>query len=207
MNLAHLVGTYGYAGLFVMLLLEYVILIVPGETTLTTAGALWRSGAYHFHFVNLVIVTGLGTFTGSMLAYAIGRLFGRPLLVKYGKYVFLTPGRLERSESVFKKYTVLALILSRYIAVVRDILPYIAGVNRVKLVLFVPIMFFTSFLWTASFLAAGGFLMQLWLMVRTHWQTDLLPAVAIVLLMGAGYWMLHRRIDQRLKDSNQQIKS
>ncbi|MCF8564233.1 DedA family protein [Alicyclobacillus tolerans] len=204
-NITHFVGTYGYPGLFIMMVLEYVILIVPGETTLTTAGALWRSGAYHFHFSTLVIVTGLGTFTGSMLAYAIGRMFGRPLLLRYGKYIFLTPARLERSDALFKKYTILALFISRYIAVIRDILPYIAGINRVKLRIFVPIMFITSFIWTATFLAAGGLIVQMWYVVRQHWQTDLVPAILLVLLVGAGYWYIHRRIDRRLKEAKQQM--
>ena len=206
MNLAHLVGTYGYPGLFVMMILEYLILIVPGETTLTTAGVLWRSGAYHFHFVTLVVVTGFGTFAGSMLAYLIGKIFGRPLLVKYGRYVFLTPGRLDRSEQLFKRYTIVALIVSRYVAVVRDILPYIAGINRVKLSLFIPIMFVTSFLWTATFLAAGGLIGQLWLMIRTNWKADLLPSIGILLAAGLAYWYLHRRIEQRLRQSREQIK-
>lgn len=206
MNLAHLVGTYGYVGLFVMLVLEYFILIVPGETTLTTAGVLWRNGEYHFHFWTLVLVTGLGTFVGSMLAYVIGRLFGRPLLVRYGKYILLTPARLEKSEALFSRYTVFALIISRYIAVVRDILPYIAGINGVRLALFVPIMFVTSFLWTASFLAAGGLIGQLWTMVRNHWQTELLPISGVLLVGGVGYWYLHRRIEQRLKQSREQMK-
>lgn len=186
-----------------MLAIEYVILVVPGETTLTTAGILFRSGSVHFNFVLLVLVTGLGTFAGSMMAYGIGRMFGRPLLMKYGKYVMLTPARLEKSEALFKRQTVLTLIISKYIAVVRDIVPYIAGINRVKLRIFMPITLLASFMWTATFLGAGGLIGELWKVMRHHWKADLVPAIILVLLLGVGYWFLHKRLHRMTSDAEQ----
>lgn len=202
MNLAHIVSSYGYIGLFVMLAIEYIILVVPGETTLTTAGILFRSGSVHFNFVLLVLATGLGTFAGSMLAYGIGRLFGRPLLLKYGKYVMLTPKRLASSEALFQKHTILTLIISKYIAVVRDIVPYIAGINRIKLRVFIPFTLLASFMWTATFLGAGGLIGELWKVMRHHWRADLVPAIVVVALLGVGYWFLHKRLHRLTADTD-----
>ncbi|WAH35248.1 DedA family protein [Alicyclobacillus dauci] len=194
MNLAYMISTYGFLGLFVMLCLEYLILVVPGETILTTVGMLSRSGTYHFSLITLILVTGLGTFAGSVIAYGIGRLFGRPILLKYGKYVFLTTKRLEQSETLFQKRVVLTLLVSKYIAVVRDIVPYIAGMNRVRLQLFIPLSLVSSFLWTATFIEAGGIVGRLWQSLHRHWRGELLPIVLIALSAGVAYWYIHKRL-------------
>ncbi|MDQ0189207.1 DedA family protein [Alicyclobacillus cycloheptanicus] len=198
MNFMHWIQSYGYPGLYVMLALEYVIFVVPGETTLTTVGILWKNGAGHFSFLPLLLASGLGTFTGSILAYAIGRWLGRPVLVKYGKYVFLTEDRLKRSEAMFRRHTILTLVVSRYIAVVRDIVPYIAGINRVKLRVFLPIIFVASFVWTGSFILAGSLIEQALVFVVAHWRIALVPAVILAVACYFGYRALHKRLEQQL---------
>lgn len=193
-NITHLVGSYGYIGVFVMLALEYLILVVPGETTLTTVGILSHNHAYHFSDVWMVVSATLGTFTGSMIAYGIGRLFGRPLLVRYGKYVFLNEQRINQSEHLFQSYPILMLFVSKYIAVVRDVVPYIAGVNKLKLRLFVPLMFIASVFWTTTFIVAGGLIGQLWTVVQAHWRVAIGPAIAVVVLGVIAYIYIHRKM-------------
>ncbi len=198
MNFMHWVQVYGYTGMFVMLALEYIILIVPGETTLTTVGILWKNGSSHFHFLPLLAATSLGTFTGAMVAYAIGRFLGRPIVLKYGKYVFLTEARLRQSERLFERQMILTLALSRYIAVVRDVIPYIAGINKVKLRIFVPVIFLSSILWTASFLAAGTLIGQALSFVLAHWKIAIVPAVLICVAGYFAYRALHKKMEGAL---------
>lgn len=194
MHIEHLVGSYGYAGVFVMLALEYLILVVPGETTLTTVGILSHSRAYHFSDIWMVVAATLGTFAGSMVAYAIGRLFGRPLLVRYGKYVFLNEKRISQSEHLFESHPILMLFVSKYIAVVRDVVPYIAGINKIKLRLFIPMMLVASLFWTSTFILAGGLVAQLWGFVHAHWREAIGPAIAVVILGGLLYIYIHRKM-------------
>ena len=198
MNVVHMIETFRYVGLFILLALEYFILIVPGETELTTAGILSKNPIYHLNPLLIIVATGLGTFTGAMIAYWIGRLLGRPFILKYGKYVFLSSARLEQSENLFRKYTILTLVISRFIAVVRDITPYVAGINRVKLMVFAPVMLLSSFLWTASFVLFGGLIVKAWDYASKNWQKELVPivigAVALILL----YAYIHHRIKKSL---------
>lgn len=198
MHFMHWIQMYGYPAMFAALALEYVIIIVPGETTLTTMGVLWKSGSSHFHFFPLLVATSLGTFTGAMLGYAIGRWLGRPIVLKYGKYVLLTEKRLEQSERMFEQHMILTLAVSRYIAVVRDVVPYIAGINKVKLRIFVPVVFLSSILWTASFLAAGNLIAQSLSFVIAHWRIAMIPAAAIVIASYFGYRALHKKMERSL---------
>jgi len=192
MPILHVIETYRYTGLFVLLALEYLILIVPGETELTTTGVLMKDPAYHLHLWPVILATSLGTFTGAMLAYGIGRLLGRPFLLRYGKYVWLTPERLAQSEHLFLRYTILTLALSRYIAFVRDIVPYVAGMNRTPLRVFIPVILISSFVWTASFVLAGGLIVSVWETIRTHWTTVGPWAVAGVVLVLLIIWLVKR---------------
>lgn len=199
MNFMHFIQNYGTLGLFVMLALEYVIFVVPGETTLTTVGVLWRDGSSHWHFATLLVAATLGTFTGSMVAYGIGRWLGRPVLAKYGKYVFLTESRLKQSEALFHRQTVVTLIVSRYLPVVRDVIPYIAGINRVKMRIYIPVMLLASMVWTASFIAAGSLIEQALAVVLAHWKIALAPAIVVVVLAFFAYRALHKRLEQKLE--------
>lgn len=194
MNILHIIVTYRYIGLFILLALEYFILIVPGETELTTAGALTRIARYHMSPMSVIIAAGLGTFSGAMIAYGIGRWLGRPFIVKYGKYVFLTEARLRRSEQLFDKYTVSTIVISRYIAFVRDIVPYVAGINRIKLSLFIPVLLVSSFLWTASFVLIGGVIVAAFHWITAHWQQDTAVIVLCIALVVGLYVYVHRKL-------------
>ncbi|MCY0875596.1 MAG: DedA family protein [Firmicutes bacterium] len=194
MQILAIITTYRYIGLFILLALEYFILIVPGETELTTAGALTRIPHYHLAPVPVILATGLGTFAGAMIAYGLGRWLGRPFIVKYGKYVFLTEARLQRSESLFQKYTILTIVVSRYIAFVRDIVPYVAGINRVKLRIFVPVLLLSSLLWTTSFVLLGGVVVEAVHWILAHWKQDTAFIVVAVLVTVGLYLYIHRKL-------------
>ncbi len=117
-----------------------------------------------------------------------------PVLEKYGKYVFLTPARLEQSEAMFERFSWVTLLISRYIAVVRDILPYITGIQRMRLRTYVPLMLAGSLLWSATFIYLGGLLDHLFKLLEADWKQELVPAIVMVIALAAGYWVLHRKL-------------
>jgi membrane protein DedA with SNARE-associated domain len=194
-----LLQTYGYFGLFGALALEYLFVPVPGETTLTAIGILWQSQAYHLRLLWLLMSTTLGTFTGSLIAYLIGRTLGRSFIERFGRLIRLTPDRINKAEALFHKYTVPTLILSRYIAVVRILVPYIAGINRVRLWVYVPVMLISSLAWTTTFILAGTAIERVWHQVLHHWRQELVPAILIVAAIAVGYVYLHRWIQRRVE--------
>jgi membrane protein DedA with SNARE-associated domain len=199
-QITYLLNTYGYWGLFAALTLEYLFVPVPGETTLTTSGVLWQDPKYHLQLFWLLAATTLGTFTGTMFGYVVGRVLGRPFLERFGRYIRLTPARIDKADALFRKYTLPTLIFSRYIAGIRVIVPYIAGINRVRLVVYIPVMLVSSLAWTATFILAGSVIAHAWHNVVRHWQRDLAPAIIILLIIAVGYYYLHRGMKRKFAE-------
>jgi membrane protein DedA with SNARE-associated domain len=198
-HIAHLLSTYGYWGLCGGLALEYLFIPVPGETTLTAAGIMWNKHTYNLNLFWLLVSTTLGTFAGSMFGYLIGRAFGRPFLVKFGKYIRLTPERIDKADRIFAKYTVPTLLLSRYIAGIRIIVPYIAGINRVRLWVYAPVMLVSSLIWTSTFILAGSVIEQAFHQLVTNWQKNLVPVLLVAAVLVAGYIYFHRWLKRKMK--------
>lgn len=191
-HLLHLLQTYGTGGLFVWLMMEYFFIPVPGETTLVSVGILWQSHTIHIPLIWLVLSTTLGTFAGSLLGYLIGRTLGRPFLERFGRYVFLTPQRIDKADHLFVRYTIPTLVFSRFIAGVRIIIPYVAGINKVPFGLYASVMLVSSLLWTSTFILAGNVIDRAWSRFIGHWHAELVPAILIVIALIIGYLYLHR---------------
>jgi membrane protein DedA with SNARE-associated domain len=197
-HIAHLLSTYGYWGLCGGLALEYLFIPVPGETTLTAAGIMWHKHTYNLNLFWLLVSTTLGTFAGSMFGYLIGRAFGRPFLVRFGKYIRLTPERIDKADRIFAKYTLPTLFLSRYIAGIRIIVPYIAGINRVRLWVYAPVMFVSSLIWTTTFILAGSVIEQAFQRLITDWQKNLVPVLLVLAVLVVGYVYFHRWLKRKM---------
>ena len=78
--------TYGYAAMFIAMVLEYANIPIPSEIVLGFAGYLISQGIFDLH--TTMVVGTLAGIVGSILSYWMGKYGGRPLLLKYGKYVF-----------------------------------------------------------------------------------------------------------------------
>lgn len=93
---------YGYLGVFFILLLEMIGIPFPAETTLTISGFEWTQGV--FRLVPLLVAASGGNIFGSTIAYGIGRFLGRPVIVRFGKYIGITNERLDKANVTFNRF-------------------------------------------------------------------------------------------------------
>lgn len=196
MGFEHIIMTYGYLGVIVLLALEYLILVVPGETLLTTLGVLSHTNQVHFNLPLLILSASTGTFAGSMISYLIGRALGRPVIQRYGKYIFITEKRLRQTERLFQRQAVWTLLITKFIAVIRDIIPYVAGINKVKLKVYIPVQAVASILWTSTFLLGGNLLERAGSSIYHHWKIELIPGVLLLAGVIFGYRLIHKRLNR-----------
>ncbi|HTU82407.1 MAG TPA: DedA family protein [Candidatus Acidoferrales bacterium] len=145
-----LVDHFGYAGLFVALILGNIGLPVGSELVVPTAGALTATG--HLSNVWLTIVVALlGEVTGESIAYAIGRYGGVPVIERYGKYAHVRHEHLQRIHVFFERYGTFAIFICRFLPFIRGVAGFPAGIAEMNLAHF--------YVWT--FLGSGIFLTAL----------------------------------------------
>jgi len=157
-NVLVLLHQYGYVGIFFILLTEMIGVPFPAETTLTISGVEWSQG--NFSFVPLFLVAAIGNIVGSTIAY--GTYLGRPVLLRYGRFVGISEERLKKAEAKFERRRHLVLLIGKFVAGVRVLVPYLAGINRMNFVLFSVYNTVSAFLWAMFFILEGRYLGLLW---------------------------------------------
>lgn len=135
----------GYVGIFLLMAMESSICPVPSEVVVIPAAIASTQG--HLNFWGVIFVAALGTWAGSALTYWFALIVGRPLILKYGKYIFMPPGELARAEVFMERYEKGAIFFSRLLPVVRHLISIPAGLIRMNFWAFSLYTFVGSFLW------------------------------------------------------------
>src|SRR5437773_10778899 len=126
--------TGGYTGIIVLMAMESSIFPVPSEVVIPPAAFLAAQGK--LSFAGVVLAGTLGSYLGSAITYWASRLIGRPLIVKYGRFVLLSPKKLERAEDWLARYEAGGVFFARLLPVVRHLISIPAGVVRVNFAVF-----------------------------------------------------------------------
>lgn len=155
LDLPHLIQTVSYAGIAGIVFAESGLLagfFLPGDSLLITAGILAKSGQLHLALV--MVAVALGAIIGDSAGYFIGRKFG-PSVFKRQNSRFFKPEYVERTHAFFEKHGGKALILARFVPVVRTVAPTMAGVGSMSYGQFLRYNVVGGLLWAVSVPALG----------------------------------------------------
>jgi len=137
----------------------------------------------------------LGNTIGSLLAYYAGAWGGRPLLLRYGRFVLVTPRELDTADRWFQRHGEVAVFISRLLPVVRTFISVPAGIARMNVWRFTALTFLGSFPWSLG-LAWGGFLLgEHWERLSHYFKPVTIPmAVAILILIAYHFYRRFREL-------------
>ena len=152
----------GYPGLFLLIVLESTMVPVPSLLVMPFAG-YWASRG-HFSLAAILLINAAGALTGSLLSYWLGAAGGKPALLRWGKYVFVRPADLEKTEQFFARYGVWTVLIARFLPVVRHLISVPAGIARMKLPTFMVQTLIGASIW-------GGGLMVLGYQIGENWES------------------------------------
>src|SRR5712672_667034 len=124
----HYMLLYGYWAVFFGVMLENAGLPVPGETILLIAGYFASTGEFHIGLVMLIAATG--AVVGDNIGFAIGHHFGRNVLLRVGRFFFLTPKRFEHMEHYFESHGNKTILVARFITGLRVFAALLAGASK-----------------------------------------------------------------------------
>ncbi len=127
------IGSMGYPGILLLMAMESSIIPVPSELVMPPAGYLAQQGKMN---MALVILCGtFGSLIGAYANYFVSRYLGRPLILKYGKYVLIPADKFIRVEQFFLKHGEISTFIGRLLPVIRHLISIpagVAGMNHFK---------------------------------------------------------------------------
>ena len=165
---------------------------LPGELVLLTAAAFAAQGA--LHPVGVVIAAWVGTLIGGTGGYWLGRTGGLALVVRYGPWFGLTKRRVVWARGFFESHGAKTVLVARFVAVLRMIAGILAGVTRMRFVVFSIANAVGGLLWAAAF-GALGYVFGRNLPLLEHYlrRFTALALVLTVLVVLALIWRWRRQ--------------
>lgn len=179
-DLIELIKTVGYFGVFGIIFAESGLLIgffFPGDSLLFTAGFLASQGFLNIWF--LAIGCFLSAVLGDSVGYAFGKRVGRRLFRREDSLLF-HKDHLLKAENFYKEHGGKAIVLARFMPIVRTFAPIVAGIGTMHYSRFIVFNVFGGLLWAGGISLAGYFLGSLIPDVDTY----LLPIVLVIIVIS-----------------------
>lgn len=174
---------YGYVAMFIAMVLENANIPIPSEIVLGFAGYLIAQGVFTMNTTIIVgVVAGI---VGSILSYWMGEYGGRPLLLKYGKYVFFNEHKFNAAEKLFNKYGGLSVFIGRLLPGVRTFISFPAGMARYPMTPFVIWTIVGTIPWTILLVWLGKKLGDHWQNLIQYNHVFVVIMVAVFAVLGA----------------------
>jgi membrane-associated protein len=168
------------------------VFFMPGDSLLFTIGlAIQNPQTVDLH-VNIVAACSVLTaaaFLGNVVGYEIGRAAGAPLYSRGGR--LLKPEYFDKAHAFFEKHGNKAIVLARFVPVVRTFITAVAGVSKMDRQRFFTYSFIGALLWASGVTLLGYFLGQV-AFVRNHIEVMLILIVALSLVPVGVEYLLHR---------------
>lgn len=198
----NLIGSFGYFGMFLGMVLEAVIIIIPSELILATGGILAGRGI--FSFVGAFLTGVLGSLFCAVIIYAMGYYGGKGFVKKYGKYFFMKEDDLNKTDSWFEKYGLIAACIGRNVPIIRTLISLPIGITRLPFKKFLVYTLIGSIPWTFVFVYFGYSLGNNWTVLSTFTSKMKLPIRILILLLILS-WIFVKIKNIYIKKKSQSI--
>jgi membrane protein DedA with SNARE-associated domain len=142
MSLEQLVAEYGYLAILIGTFLE-------GETILVLGGLAAHDGLLQLKLV--ILSAFVGSLIGDQLAFFVGRRWGAPWLARHPNW----EGRVARARELVERHQILIILVFRFLYGLRNVIPFVLGMSRVKVSRFIPLNIVGAAVWAVA-LATGG---------------------------------------------------
>lgn len=194
-NFTWIIVNWGILAVAIVVGLESMGLPLPGETLLV-ASAIYAAHNPDLNIVYLVGAAAAGAIIGDNAGYWIGSRFGYPLLKRHGAKIHLPESRVRLGQYLFDRYGFWVVFLGRFVALLRILAAFLAGVNRMNWATFFTANALGGVLW-ASVFGFGGYYLGNAILDAGHTFGPVIFAAAVVAFFTGGY--LVRRYEAKLQ--------
>jgi membrane protein DedA with SNARE-associated domain len=184
------VDHWGYFGIFVAMFLESSFFPFPSEVIMIPAGYLAFGGQMNLFAAILVGIAG--SLAGAVFNYYLAVWLGRPLLERYGRYIFLKPETLDRLEAFFLRHGEISTFSGRLIPGIRQYISLPAGLSGMPLGKFSLFTMLGAGIWVSVLTLLGYFVGKNEDLVGDYLHNATLIALLSVAGLVLFYWLRHR---------------
>jgi membrane-associated protein len=187
-DLSDTLGSWTYALVGGMAFLEtgaFVGLIAPGETAVVLGGVVAAQGGVDL--VPMLLIVWMSAAAGDLASFMLGRRLGRRFLVVRGPRLGMTADRLARVDGFFDRHGAKAILVGRFVGIVRAVAPFLAGASGLSLRRFLPWSLLGTAAWAAAFTLVGYAFHE-----SFSSAADLLTHVALAAAVGIGLVLAFR---------------
>ncbi|MBQ3346888.1 MAG: DedA family protein [Synergistaceae bacterium] len=189
--LVETIGKMGYTGIISLMFLESSFFPFPSEVVMPPAGYLAWKGEMS---LPLVIIAGIaGSLLGALFNYWLAVKLGRPFLIKYGKYFFISRESIDKADEFFRKHGHVSTLVGRLLPVIRQYISLPAGIARMPMKTF---MLFTSIgagAWVVVLTFAGYLLGEHQDLLKEYLHVITIACVALAVIIAVGYMFVLKR--------------
>ena len=185
--LVETIGQMGYTGIVALMFLESSFFPFPSEVVMPPAGYLAWKGEMS---LTLALLAGIaGSILGAVFNYWLAVKLGRPLLLKYGKYFFISEQSIDKAEKFFQKHGHISTLVGRLLPVIRQYISLPAGIARMPMKTFI---FFTTLgagAWVIILTLAGYLLGEHQDLLAKYLHVISIACVGVACLIALGYYL------------------
>jgi membrane-associated protein len=195
-HLAEFVGRYGvwvYGVLFAIIFAETGLVVtpfLPGDSLLFAAGAIAATGALDVRLLFLLLAAA--AILGNTVNYSIGHFVGPRVFRSDQSHPLLNRQHLDRAHAFFEKYGGMAVVLTRFVPIIRTFVPFVAGAGAMRYATFALFNVLGGALWVGICLGAGYAFGNV-PVVKNNFSLVAIGIVAVSLLPMVVEWLRHRK--------------
>ncbi len=192
-----LYDTVGWFGVVIAMAIESACIPLPSEVVMPLAGwflveargdsAIWTLWAG--------LMGAIGCTIGSAIAYWVGAIGGRPFILKYGRYVLISPHHVDLADRWFAQRGEVMAFVSRLLPIVRTFISFPAGVARMNFPKFLIYSFLGSLPWCWALAYGGYYFGARWEELRAVMRPFDYPIAAVIVAFAV--WFIWRGIKNR----------
>lgn len=188
----------GLAAVFLFGFLEACCVPIPSEITFGFAGVL--AGEGRLNIVAVIVVGTVAELAGSMVAYGIGRVGGRPLVHRFGRYLLITRGDMDRAERFFVGRGMWGVPVGRALPVVRTFVSIVSGFIEMPVMLFGVLSLIGTAIWVTAIALVGYAVGNTWESIAKG-ISDAGYVIVAVAVVGIAVFVVHRVRALRAEDA------
>ena len=193
------ISNLGYTGIFALMVLESALIPIPSEIIMPFSGFLVSEKK--LDFAATVLAGSVGNLVGSVATYYLGQKIRRDVILRYGRFLFITETHLAFADRIFQKHGSKITFAGRLLPAVRTYVSLPAGIAKTPIKIFVLYTFAGSIIWNVMLVYVGVQLGENWKNIDSY--SIVLDVIGAAAVIGFIIWFIRSNRSKNKKTHTQ----